>query len=139
MQTSIFSEKELANMIKENEADVMVVDFIQRFTTNSDQETRAAEFSHIANTIKSLAMNNKMLIIAGSQMNRMKDASDLDAIKESGGISEAADMVILIERQVAETPSTGDVILHLRKNRNGFTGKVDCKFMKVNSDFIENV
>jgi replicative DNA helicase len=48
-------------------------------------------------------------------------------------------MVILIERQVAETPSTGDVILHLRKNRNGFTGKVDCKFMKVNSDFIENV
>lgn len=134
METSKFSEKEVNDRIKECGAKVVVADHIQRFVL-PNKESRAAGFSDIANNLKAMATENKLLMIAGSQMNRGGETGNLDSIKESGGITEAADICILLERLTAPTDGGTSYSIHIAKNRNGKTGEKGFKFRWDNCRF----
>ena len=91
-----------------------------------------------------MAMEKKIVVITASQLNRelekeKKDkAPRLDHLKESGGIEEAGDMVLLLQQDdEGEEFNMRDVTVHIRKNRNGPTGQVSFKFDKARTKFFE--
>lgn len=124
--------------------DIVFVDFIQRFTPPSYNMSRASYISDVANDLKTIAMENKIVVIAASQLNREmeKDKGEkeprLDHLKESGGIEESGDLVLLIKGgDDIEGGSLREMKVFISKNRNGPTGKVDMLFDKARTKFIE--
>lgn len=124
--------------------DIVFVDFIQRFTPPSYNMSRASYISDVANDLKTIAMENKIVVIAASQLNREmeKDKGEkeprLDHLKESGGIEESGDLVLLIKGgDDIEGGSLREMKVFISKNRNGPTGKVDMYFDKARTKFIE--
>lgn len=126
--------------------DVIFVDFIQRFTPPNPNQNRAAFFSDLANELKALGMEKKIIVVAASQMNREIERQDrrdpqLSDLKESGGIEEAADVAILLQGDKTEDPlsSTRNVTFHVKKNRHGPTGQIEFVFHKSQTRFEEKM
>lgn len=130
---------------------VVFVDFIQRFVPPNPAMNRAAYFSDLANELKAIAMNKKMVVFAASQLNRdiEKDSAkgrppNLSDFKESGGIEESADIAMLLQ---GKKPTKGDnpvfalthkkITMHVCKHRNGPTGQVNFVFEKARTMFFE--
>lgn len=126
--------------------DVIFVDFIQRFTPSSSNQNRAAFFSDLANELKALSMEKKIVVVAASQMNREIEKHDrrdpqLSDLKESGGIEEAADVAILMQADKEDDAMMPErnVTFHVKKNRHGPTGQVLFSFQKTKTKFVEKV
>lgn len=126
--------------------DVIFVDFIQRFTPTNSNQNRAAFFSDIANDLKALAMEKKIIVVAASQMNREIERQErrdpqLSDLKESGGIEEAADVAILLQADKEEDVMMPErnVTFHIKKNRHGPTGQVLFSFQKTKTKFVEKL
>lgn len=141
VQTSRFRRERIERIISVTKPRVLFVDYIQRFSVPVSKDSRASAFSDIANDLKAIAMEHNILVIAGSQLNReseyrkTKEVTMAD-LKESGGIEEASDKVILI--QPLEKGTFGDKVrLIVAKNRQGMTGEVDVLFNKPSCEFIE--
>lgn len=121
--------------------DVLVIDYLQRFKV-SGSETRAAFFSDIANGLKSLAMQKRIIVYAASQLGRGVERDErppvLSDFKESGGLEEAADVALLLwakpEDMVAQVRNVKGLIA---KNRNGSLGAVDFQFHSEQTRFEE--
>ena len=123
-----FTMSRIAAAVETVRPDVVVVDYIQRFSLPNKQESRAAFFSDIANGLKSLAMEKNILVMAASQLNRELEhrivkTPSLADLKESGGIEEAADVVILIHAADSGEFGVRMVDLIVAKNRNGACAK----------------
>lgn len=136
----------LRQAIEATNPTVVFVDFIQRFVPPNPAMNRAAYFSDLANELKAIAMNKKMVIFAASQLSRdiEKDnqgkgrAPSLSDFKESGGIEEAADIAMLLQAQKKEeTSEQKKIIVHILKHRNGPTGTVPFQFIKARTMFFE--
>lgn len=125
--------------------DAIFVDFIQRFTPPNPNQNRAAFFSDLANELKALAMEKKIVMVAASQMNREIEKAEkrrdpqLSDLKESGGIEEAADVAILMQAEKEEDTMMPErkVTMHVKKNRHGPTGEIEFVFEKRNTRFSE--
>lgn len=124
--------------------DAIYVDFIQRFTPPNPNQNRAAFFSDLANDLKALAMEKKIVVVAASQMNREIERQErrdpqLSDLKESGGIEEAADVAILMQAEKQEDVMSPErnVTFHIKKNRHGPTGQVEFTFQKTKTNFVE--
>lgn len=131
--------------IEVTKPDIIFVDFIQRFTPPNYNISKASYISDVANDLKSIAMERKVVVIAASQLNREVEKGGkedteprLDHLKESGGIEEAADVVLLLK---AKDDIPGEnfrrIKVYIRKNRNGPTGMVDFVFDKQRTKFSE--
>lgn len=130
--------------VEVSKPDIVFVDFIQRFTPPSYNMSRASYISDVANDLKTIAMENKIVVIAASQLNREmeKDKGEkeprLDHLKESGGIEEAGDLVLLLKGgEEFEGEKLREMKVFVSKNRNGPTGKVDMIFDKTRTKFME--
>jgi len=115
--------------------EVVIVDYVQRMVPPARVESRAAYFSDVANGLKALAMNKKILVVAASQLNRelehRKDSiPTLADLKESGGLEEAPDAVLLITPPTEETSDTRQLKILIAKNRNGPTLEVPFVLFK---------
>lgn len=122
---------ELEALTEQVPCDLIVVDHIQLVAARRD-ETRALELARLARTLKRLAIKRNIPVLALSQLNR--EAKDkfptLSHLRESGGIEENSDQVLLLYRPGVEQPK-GDpreTILYIAKNRDGMIGKVDLYF-----------
>jgi replicative DNA helicase len=115
---------------------LVIVDYIQLLyggrADGRRYESRAQEVSKIARDLKVMAMDLEIPIIAVSQLRRpaahmVKKEPSLEDLKESGGIEQNADMVLLLYRPEVDEPSVpeyqGIAQLHIAKHRNGQTGK----------------
>ncbi|MEW5765388.1 MAG: DnaB-like helicase C-terminal domain-containing protein [Acidobacteriota bacterium] len=107
---------------------LVVVDHLQLVQSGGRTETRALEVKEVANLCKQVALDGAgggaLAVLALSQLRRAREAErpDLRDLKESGGIEEAADTVLLLHRKRAEGRMTDRAELRVAKNRGGRVG-----------------
>ena len=111
---------------------LIVVDYLQLMTSNKRVENRQQEVADMSRSLKLLAKEIQVPVVAISQLNRgAEQRSDkrpqLSDLRESGAIEQDADMVILLHREDAyerESPRAGEAVLIVAKHRNGPTRDV---------------
>lgn len=130
--------------IEREKPDVLVVDYLQRIPVGH-RDNRAAHYSDVANGLKTMALQNKTVIITASQLSRSVEVRDdhtptLADLKESGGIEEASDIVLLVHTPEEDLMNgTRDGHLLVAKNRNGATMPIPITFEMAKTKFYENV
>lgn len=108
---------------------LVVVDHLQLVHSGEKVETRALEVKDAANLCKELALGgaggDPLAVLALSQLRRAREATSpaLMDLKESGGIEEAADAVLLLTRKRENGRMTEDATLAVGKNRGGPVGR----------------
>jgi len=118
--------------------DLVIVDYIQMLDSPSRnrRDTRQQEVSDMSRSLKLLAMELQVPVIALSQLNRkVEDRQDkrpmLSDLRESGAIEQDADLVMCIYRDEVYEPTTdakGIAEILVRKHRNGSVGMWKLKF-----------
>jgi len=117
---------------------LIVLDYLQLMRSTSRVESRQQEISEISRSIKALARELSIPIIAISQLSRAVESRQdhrpqLSDLRESGAIEQDADLVVLLMREeyynpTEENKGIADVII--AKQRNGPVGLVKLTFIK---------
>jgi replicative DNA helicase len=136
-ELSKFDIQGINELIDRLKVKVIFVDYLQRFNLgNKRNETRASILSDIVNELKAIALDKKVIIIAASQLTRAtqnEEKPGLHSLKESGGIEEASDVVILLS-QTGETEYVKLLRLDIAKNRQGVTREFEFCMDRRNCD-----
>lgn len=125
---------------------LIVIDYLQLMTSSKDNENRATEISEISRSIKSLAKELKVPVIALSQLSRkVEERNDkrplMSDLRESGAIEQDADIIIMMYREEYYKPDTQDKGLAeviIGKHRNGPTGTVKLTFLGEYTKFVNS-
>ncbi|MBK6639176.1 MAG: replicative DNA helicase [Rhodocyclaceae bacterium] len=116
---------------------LIVIDYIQLMSSSRHTENRATELSEISRSIKSLAKELEVPIIALSQLSRkVEERNDkrplMSDLRESGAIEQDADIIIMMYREEYYKPDTqekGTAEAIIGKHRNGAVGTVRLSFL----------
>ena len=130
-------------MLKEFDLKLVVIDYIQLMTSGKKVENRQQEVSEFSRSLKLLAKELKVPVIALSQLNRKSEDGtnkrpELSQLRESGSLEQDADVVVLIHRDLSggEQARPGEAELILAKQRNGPTGSATVLFQGQYSRFV---
>jgi replicative DNA helicase len=126
---------------------LMVVDYLQLMQVPGTKENRATEISEISRSLKALAKELKIPVIALSQLNRaVEQRTDkrpvMSDLRESGAIEQDSDLILLIYREEVYDQNTtrrGVADIIIAKQRNGPTGEVPLTFLGEFSQFKDFV
>ncbi len=132
----------------EHGLDLLVIDYLQLMSisgTGGSITNRVQEISEISRSLKGLARELKIPIIALSQLsraveNRPSKIPQLSDLRESGSIEQDADVVLMIYREdyyEEDTDRQGLTDLFIRKHRNGPVGRVELQFKKEQMRFYD--
>jgi replicative DNA helicase len=124
---------------------LIVIDYLQLMTANRKVENRQQEVSELSRSLKLLAKELEIPVIAMSQLNRGAEQRtdkkpQLSDLRESGSIEQDADMVILLHREDAyekESPRAGEADFIVAKHRNGQTQTITVAFQGHYSRFVD--
>lgn len=124
-------EAELETFVEQSNCDLLVVDHIQLVVIRKE-ETRALELARLARRLKRLAVKQNIPVLALSQLRReaAKREPLLHDLRESGGIEENSDQVLLLYRPGVEdlNKSLSETHLYIAKNRDGTIGHLNLYF-----------
>jgi replicative DNA helicase len=124
---------------------LVVVDYMQLMTSGSTAENRVQEVSQISRSLKQLARDLDVPIIALSQLSRAVEQRHdkrpiLSDLRESGSIEQDADLVMFIYRDEYyndESDQQGIAEVILAKHRNGPTDSLKLSFLKRYAKFAD--
>ncbi len=124
---------------------LIVIDYLQLMQGRADAERRDLEISDISRSLKALAKEINLPVIALSQLNRMLEQRTdrrprLSDLRESGALEQDADVVAFIYRDEVynkeeNNPNKGTAEVILAKQRNGPTGDVRLAFLNAYTRF----
>jgi replicative DNA helicase len=117
---------------------LVIVDYLQLMQSTRRMDNRVQEVGEISRSLKILARELELPVIAVSQLSRnVEYRSDkrplLADLRESGSIEQDSDLVIFIYRDEVYNPdssSKGIAEIQIAKHRNGPIGKVDLAFLE---------
>ncbi|MHC4812026.1 MAG: replicative DNA helicase [Planctomycetota bacterium] len=123
---------------QQHDIQMIILDYLQLMTVGGRAESRQQEIAMISRSLKSLARELKVPVVALSQLNRDVENRDdhrprMSDLRESGAIEQDADVVMLLHRaeyykRTEENAGLAQVII--AKQRNGPTGEVTLRFFR---------
>lgn len=124
---------------------LVIIDYLQLMTSPKRVENRQQEVSELSRSLKLLAKELNVPVIAVAQLNRGPEQRTdkrplLSDLRESGSIEQDADVVILLHREDAyerESPRAGEADFIVAKHRNGPTTTVTVAFQGHYSRFVD--
>jgi replicative DNA helicase len=141
----------------EQKVDLIIIDYLQLMQSDRGTESRVQEISEITRTLKAVAREINVPVIAVSQLSRapesrMSHIPQLSDLRESGSIEQDADVVLFIYRpelyyknpeewakfhDVDKEPyPRGIAEIHIAKHRNGPTGVLNLRFQGHTASFV---
>ncbi len=122
---------------REHGLGLIVLDYMQLMQVPGNKENRATEISEISRSLKALAKELSLPIIALSQLNRsVEQRTDkrpvMSDLRESGAIEQDADLIVFIYREEVynqDTPRKGIADISIAKQRNGPIGDFPLTFV----------
>ena len=120
---------------------MVIVDYLQLIQATGKGETREREVADISRSLKAMARELNVPVIAVSQLSRSVEQRNdkrpmLSDLRESGSIEQDADLVLMLYRDSYYNPdeheneTSEEVELSIAKHRNGPTGKIRLSYEK---------
>ena len=120
----------------EHDIGLIIIDYLQMIQPRNSFDSSVQQMTEISRSLKALARELKLPILAISQLsraveNRSPAIPKLSDLRESGGLEQDADVVLFIYREDKDKPNPerrNIAEIHIAKHRNGPTGKVELFF-----------
>ncbi len=146
--TTIMEVRSKARRLKSREPSLglIIVDYLQLMTSGSSAENRVQEVSQISRSLKVLARDLEVPILAMSQLSRAVEQRQdkrplLSDLRESGSLEQDSDLVLFVYRDEyyagEESDQQGIAELILAKHRNGPTGTAKLSFLRRYAKFTD--
>ncbi|RZS91154.1 replicative DNA helicase [Motilibacter rhizosphaerae] len=124
---------------------LVIVDYLQLMQSGKRVESRQQEVSEFSRSMKLLAKELDVPVIALSQLNRGPEQRTdkkpmMSDLRESGSLEQDADMVMLLHREdlyEKESPRAGEADIIVAKHRNGPTATITVAFQGHYSRFVD--
>lgn len=147
--TGALSPQEIRNRSRRvaatNKLDVIVVDYLQLMRSERRHEQRVNEVSEFSGSLKQIAKELKVPVIALSQLNRAVEDRPgkrprMADLRDSGAIEQDADLILFVHHNESDKDSanvdSSETQLIIGKHRTGATGDIRLEFQRAIGRFV---
>lgn len=141
---NVTTTEEMTEIIRRVKPDIVFIDYIQIVYTKKQYDVIRQRIDYISQLLKRTAKQINCCIVCLSQLARSaKEEPTMSALKESGGLEQDSDYIILLKRPYVLDKSNKDILpsdttVKVDKNKFGSTGEIKFYFEGKYQRFTEN-